>query len=51
MLTRSRSRRGEGTVEEGDPEMGKRRTVHKSTMSELDAGEHTETKMCKEQFQ
>ena len=51
MLTRSKSQRGEGILEQIDPEIGKRRVIHKSTMTGSNVGENTETKMSDEQFQ
>jgi len=47
----SKLQRGEGILEQIDPEIGKRRVIHKSRMSGSDAGENTETKMTEEQFQ
>lgn len=51
MLTRSKSQRGEGILEQIDPDIGKRRVVQKLTMSGPNAGENTKTKMSEEQFQ
>ena len=50
MLTRSKSQRGEGILEQIYPEIGKRQVVHKSTMTRSDVGENTETNMSDEQF-
>ena len=51
MLTRSKSQRGGGILEQIDPEIGKRRVVHELTTIGSDAGENNETKMSDEQFQ
>ncbi len=48
MLTRLKSQLGEGILEEIDLEIGKRRVVHKSTMTRSDVGENLETKMSEE---
>lgn len=48
MLTRSNSQRGEGILEEIDPEIGKQRVIHKSTMRGSDAGENPETNISDE---
>jgi hypothetical protein len=44
MLTRSRSKLGEGEMVEGDPEIGSRRTFSRTTMSSPrgEEEEHTE---------
>lgn len=51
MLTRSRSQRGEGTLEEFYLETRKRRVAHILTMNGSDAGETPEAKMSEENFQ
>ena len=48
MLTRSKSQRREGILEKIDPEIGKQRVIHKSTISGPDAGENTKPKMSEE---
>ena len=40
MLTRLMSQRGEGILKQTAPKVGKRRVVHKSTMSGPNAGEN-----------
>ena len=50
MLTMSKSQYGEGILKEINPEIGKRRFIHNSTMIGSDVGEMLETKMRNELF-
>lgn len=45
MLIRSKSKWGQGILEQIDLEIGKKWVIHKSTMLGFDAGENTETNM------
>ena len=51
MLTRSKSKWGEGILEQIDPKIRKQQVIHKSNMLGSDASENTKTKMIDEQFQ